>query len=302
MIRSYYEVTPLEGLENKLKDKIEIIDSPSDADSVIIFAGLDHNNHMDKENKDRKNLSLPEDQIELIKEISKLNSNTIIVLINGSPISMESWIKDVPAIIEAWYAGMESGNVIADIIFGDINPSGKLPITFPKSLKDSPAHKSERTYPGNDKVYYDEGIYVGYRHFDKHNIEPLFPFGFGLSYTTFKIDSLLIESEKISKGQNINFSVNIVNTGNRSGSEVIQIYIEPIKPTIDRPPKELKSFEKIHLKPKESKTINFDLEPNVISYFNPKIEKWVIDKGFYKILIGTSSRNIIIEREIEYLG
>ncbi|MEJ2249140.1 MAG: glycoside hydrolase family 3 C-terminal domain-containing protein [Candidatus Lokiarchaeota archaeon] len=302
MVRAYYEITPLKGLESKLKEKVEIIDNPKEADYTLIFVGLDHGKYKDKENYDRKGLSLPEDQIDLIKETAKITSNLIVILINGSPLSMESWIEDVPVIIEAWYAGMESGNVIADILFGDINPSGKLPITFPKNLSDTPAHKSAKAYPGKDKVYYEEDIYVGYRHFDQSNIKPLFPFGYGLSYTEFLYEKLSIEKKKIEKENMIKFFLDISNIGDKSGSEVVQVYIKPINPAIRRPPKELKAFKKIYLKSKEKQTISFEMETESLAYFNDKENKWKIDKGIYKILIGSSSRDIRLEDEIEYVG
>jgi len=179
-----YEITPLEGLKQKCRDRVEIIETPSKADVTILFAGLNHEHGMDAEGEDRNKFELPLEQIELIKRTVKRNPNTIVILINGSPIAMSDWINSVPSVIEAWYGGMEVGNAIANILFGDVNPSGKLPLTFPKKLSDSPAHKSERTFPGvEEKVFYDEGIYVGYRYFDKEQIEPLFPFGYGLSYT-----------------------------------------------------------------------------------------------------------------------
>ncbi len=311
MIRSIYEVTPLAGLKNKCKNKIEFVNLPSEADVAIVFAGLNHSKNMDTENSDRLTLDLSSSQIDLIKNTVKNNSNTIVVLLNGSPIAMSDWIKDVPAVIEAWYPGLEGGNVIADILFGDVNPSGKLPITFPKKLEDSPAHKSERTYPGikesiNNskplkKVFYDEGIFVGYRHFDKNNIEPLFPFGYGLSYTTFKYENLKIKKAEISKNDKIEISVDITNTGNRKGAEIMQIYINDCECSAERPPKELKAFKKVFLEPGEKQTINFELDPNILSFFDPKSNKWIIESGKFKVLVASSSRDIKLEGEIDYI-
>ncbi|MHA1310042.1 MAG: beta-glucosidase family protein [Candidatus Helarchaeota archaeon] len=311
MIRSIYEVTPLAGLKNKCKDKIEFVNLPSEADVAIVFAGLNHGKNMDTENSDRLTLDLSSSQIHLIKNTVKNNSNTIVVLLNGSPIAMSDWIEDVPAVIEAWYPGLEGGNVIADILFGDVNPSGKLPITFPKKLEDSPAHKSERTYPGikeriNNskplkKVFYDEGIFVGYRHFDKNNIEPLFPFGYGLSYTTFKYENLKIKKAEISKNDKIEISVDITNTGNRNGAEIMQIYINDCECSAERPPKELKAFKKVFLEPGEKQTINFELDPNILSFFDPKSNKWIIESGKFKVLVASSSRDIKLEGEIDYI-
>ena len=252
---------------------------------------------------------------DIIKEFGDITGTYVILNtsfnLHGSPIAMSDWIEDVPAVIEAWYPGLEGGNVIADILFGDVNPSGKLPITFPKKLEDSPAHKSERTYPGikeriNNskplkKVFYDEGIFVGYRHFDKNNIEPLFPFGYGLSYTTFKYENLKIKKAEISKNDKIEISVDITNTGNRNGAEIMQIYINDCECSAERPPKELKAFKKVFLEPGEKQTINFELYPNILSFFDPKSNKWIIESGKFKVLVASSSRDIKLEGEIDYI-
>ncbi|MHA2181306.1 MAG: glycoside hydrolase family 3 C-terminal domain-containing protein, partial [Promethearchaeota archaeon] len=169
-----YEIKPKVGIKEKCKGKVEIINSPSEAEITLIFVGLRHQEGMDTEGYDKVSFHLPEDQITLITQTVEDNPNTIVVLTGGSPVAM-TWIDKVPAVVQAWYGGMEAGNAVANVIFGDINPSGKLPITFPKSLSDSPAHGSKRTFPGDEKVFYDEGIFVGYRHFDSKNIAPLFP-------------------------------------------------------------------------------------------------------------------------------
>jgi len=296
-----YEITPLEGLKKKCRSRVEIIESPSKADVTIIFAGLNHEHGMDSEGEDKKIFELPLEQIELIKRTVKQNPNTIVVLINGSPIAMDDWIDSVPSVIEAWYGGMEVGTAIANILFGDANPSGKLPLTFPKKLSDSPAHKSERTFPGvEEKVFYDEGIYVGYRYFDKEQIEPLFPFGYGLSYTTFKYENLKLNKEKFSKNDTVTVSVDIVNTGNRSGAEIIQLYVQDIESSTDRPPKELKQFEKVKLEQNERKTVEFNLKFGDFSFYDGSTHSWVVEPGTFNILIGSSSRAIHLQREIEY--
>jgi len=296
-----YEITPLEGLKKKCKDRVEIIETPSKADVTILFAGLNHDHGMDAEGEDRNSFELPSEQIELIKRTVKQNPNTIVVLINGSPLPMSDWIDSVPSVVEAWYGGMEVGTAIANVLFGDVNPSGKLPLTFPKKLSDSPAHKSERTFPGvEEKVFYDEGIYVGYRHFDKEKIEPLFPFGYGLSYTTFNYENLKLNKEKFSKNDTITVSVDIVNTGNRSGMEVIQLYVQDIESTTDRPPKELKQFAKVKLEQNERKTVEFNLNVGDFSFYDDSTHRWVVEPGTFNILIGSSSRAIHLQKEIEY--
>jgi len=296
-----YEITPFEGLKQKCKDRVDIIETPSKADVTILFAGLNHEHGMDAEGEDRNNFELPLEQIELIKRTVKQNPNTIVVLINGSPIAMNDWIDSVPSVIEAWYGGMEVGKAIANVLFGDVNPSGKLPLTFPKKLSDSPAHKSERTFPGvEEKVFYDEGIYVGYRYFDKEQIEPLFPFGFGLSYTTFDYENLKLSKEKFSKNDTVTVSVDIVNTGNRSGAEIIQLYVQDVESSTDRPPKELKQFEKVKLKSNERKTVELNLTVGDFSFYDDSTHSWVVEPGTFNILLGSSSRDIHLQKEIEY--
>ena len=297
-----YEIRPLEGLRQKCKNKVEIIDTPSKADITIVFAGLNHNHGMDAEGEDKDAFELPLEQVKLIRKTMQENPKTIVVLINGSPIAMDDWIDNVPSVIEAWYGGMEAGTAIANVLFGDINPSGKLTITFPKKLSDSPAHASKRTYPGNDKVFYDEGIFVGYRHFDTKNIEPLFPFGYGLSYTTFTYENLTIGKEKIRGDDVLKVSVDITNTGKINGKEVVQLYIQDVQSSVERPLKELKGFKKINLNSGQMKTIVFELNKDDLSFYNPIENSWVVEKGTFKILIGSSSRDIRLEGEVEYLG
>lgn len=301
-VRPPYEITPLQGLKNKCRNKVEIVNSPSEADLVIVFAGLNHEKGMDSEHADRDSFDLPSEQLELINKTAQENPKTIVVLINGSPVNMVGWIENISAVIEAWYAGQEAGNAIADILFGDVNPSGKLPITFPKKLSDSPAHISTRTYPGNEKVYYDEGIFVGYRHFDTKNIEPLFPFGYGLSYTTFTYDNLKIDKKKVSEDDKFTVSVDITNSGDRAGAEVVQLYVQDVECSVERPLKELKGFKKIQLKAGGKQTVIFELEKRALSFFDEINNCWKAEKGIFKILVGSSSRDIRLQTEIEYPG
>jgi len=297
-----YEITPLEGLKQKCKGKVEIIDTPSKADITIIFAGLNHDRGMDSEWEDKSVFELPSEQIELINKTVKENPKTIVVLINGSPIAMEDWIDNIPSVIEAWYGGMEAGKAIANVLFGDTNPSGKLTITFPKRLSDSPAHVSKRTFPGADKVYYDEGIFVGYRHFDTKDIEPLFPFGFGLSYTTFSYESLIIEKKKIRDDDVIKVSFDVTNSGKIEGKEIVQLYVQDVESSVERPTKELKRFEKVSLHPNETKTVIFQLKKEDLSFYSETANSWIVENGAFNILVGSSSRDIRLQGEIEYLG
>jgi len=299
-----YEIKPIVGINEKCKEKVEIIESPSEADITVIFAGLRHQEGMDREGEDKVSFHLPVDQIELIRNTIEKNPNTVVVLTGGSPVSMVDWIDNVPAVVQAWYGGMEAGNAIANILFGDVNPSGKLPITFPKTLSDSPAHASERTFPGDEnlQVFYDEGIFVGYRHFDTKNIEPLFPFGHGLSYTTFNYENLNLSKSEIAGDEKFNVTVDITNTGDKSGAEIIQLYIRDVESSVERPLKELKGFKKIKLKPNEKQTIKFELTKEDLSFFDENNNCWKAEKGLFNILIGSSSRDIRLQKEFEYLG
>lgn len=302
MVRPLYEITPLKGLEERCRGKVSIVDEPSEADVAIFFAGFTHNflKGIDYEGKDRKSLDLPEEQIESINETVKENPKTVVVLVNGSPVTMVGWIEKVPAVVEAWYAGLEAGRAIAAVLFGDVNPSGKLPVTFPRKLSDSPAHASERTFPGNEKVHYEEGIFVGYRHFDARGIKPLFPFGHGLSYSMFLYENLRIG--KVSGDGTFEVSFEITNVGSRAGSEVAQLYVQDVEASVERPPKELRGFEKIHLEPGQRAKVTLSLGKMDLSFWDERNGQWKAEKGIFKILVGSSSRDIRLEGELEYMG
>jgi beta-glucosidase len=307
----------LKGIQEKCKGKITIVKTPEEADAVILIMGLNHWPGNDSEGSDRKSFSLPQKQIDLINSTVKINPKTIVVLINGSPIAMDGWLENVPSVLEAWYPGMEGGSALADILFGDITPSGKLPLTFPKKLSDSPAHASERTFPGifieshepdpnhpnhkwkDRKVYYEEGIYIGYRHFDTKKVEPLFPFGFGLSYTTFKLENLKMNKKTITMDDKLVATLDITNTGKRNGAEVVQLYIQDVQCSLERPIKELKGFQKVALKPGEKKTISLDITNKDLQFYNDKSHQWMAEKGKFRLLIGTSSRDINFGEEFE---
>jgi beta-glucosidase len=267
-VRPPYDITPLEGIKEKCNGKVELVDSPAEADIVIYITGLNHEPNNDCEGHDRKRLSLTAIQNSNIVKIAQENPNTIVVLINGSPISME-WIDNIPALIEAWYPGMEGGRALSSILFGDVNPSGKLPITFPKSLEDSPGQIIEDL-----DVKYEEDIFVGYRYFEKNGIEPLFPFGHGLSYTNFSYQNLKINKETISGDEKFTVSVEISNTGDCVGAEVSQLYVQDVECSVKRPPKELKGFKKVKLEPKASETISFELGKEDLSFYDEKESSW----------------------------
>jgi beta-glucosidase len=261
------------------------VNAAKKSDLAILFAGT--SNNYESEGFDRPDLLLPVNQDALIEEICKVNKNVIVVLNSGSPIVMNKWINKIDGLLEIWFGGEEIGNAVADILLGNYNPSGKLPVTFPKAWEDCSAYK---TYKAEDSTtYYTDGIFVGYRHFDKYNIEPLFPFGYGLSYTTFNYDNLQIVS---SSSDNIEVKFDLKNTGKFEGTEVIQLYVRDIESSVERPVKELKGFQKIHLKPGEMKTVSFNLNQSALKFFNVSINSWTYEPGEFEIMIGSSSRDI----------
>ncbi|MCK5342253.1 MAG: fibronectin type III-like domain-contianing protein, partial [Candidatus Heimdallarchaeota archaeon] len=199
---------------------------------------------------------------------------------------------------------MEGGRAIANVLFGDVNPSGKLTMTFPKKIEDCPAHKSERTFPGVDlKVYYEEGIYVGYKHYDKENIEPLFPFGYGLSYTEFKFEEVTASNNRITSMQDaLEINVKITNVGNRAGAEVIQVYSEDVKCSVDRPHRELVGFEKVFLEPNETKSVLIEIRGKDLAFYDVSSNDWNLEKGDFILHIGSSSRDLHLEKKITVMN
>jgi beta-glucosidase len=257
------------------------------SDVAIVFAGL--NDEWESEGYDRSDMELAGDQVELIGKVAAANPNTVVVLNTGSPITMD-WLDEVAAVVQAWYPGQEVGNAVSDVLFGDVNPSGKLPQTFPKRLQDNPAYIN---YPGeNGKVYYGEGIYVGYRYYEEKDIEPLFPFGYGLSYTTFAYKNLSLNAAEYVPGDEIQVSVDIQNTGSRASQEIVQLYVRDVESSLTRPEKELKAFAKVALEPGETQTVAFTLGQDALSFYDPARERWVAEAGEFEILVGSSSRDI----------
>jgi len=269
-----------------------------ESDIVVLCVGL--NEGLEGEATDRERLELPENQLKLFDRVTKANPNTVVVLNNGTPILMNGWIDRIPALIEAFYPGQEGGHALADILFGDVNPSGKLPMTFPKRWEDSPAYG---TYPGTKELAdYREGIYVGYRHFDKQNIEPLFPFGYGLSYTTFEYSDLRINPSRIMADDTVTVQLTVKNTGDMAGDEVVQVYVQDVEASVEREVKSLKGFQRISLDPGERKTISFKLAQSALSFYDVKSKKWVAEPGKFNVLIGSSSADIRLEGEFMLLN
>jgi beta-glucosidase len=290
--------TPEEAKE--LADRA--VEAARRADAVLFIGGLTHQSYADDEGADRRDLSLPANQDGLIARIVEANPRTVVVLIAGSPLDMTSWLARTPAVLQSWYGGSEAGHALASVLFGDFNPSGKLPATFPKRLEDSPAHAAglKRQFPGEGgKVWYDEGLLVGYRWNDAKGIEPLFPFGHGLSYTRFQYAGLQPKLAAGPDGPTATVTLQLTNTGEREGAEVVQAYVRPVKPPVVRPEKELKAFARVVLKPAETQTVTLTLGPRAFAYYDPEARAWRVAKGRYELLVGSSSRDIRLTGAVE---
>lgn len=322
-VNAKYEITPLAGLRNHggsvnitytpgyeiVKGKgadaaliAEAVKAASSAEVVLYVGGWIHgyndgwnDNAYDAESLDKADLTLPFGQDELIQAVMKANPNTIVVLMGGGPADMAKWGDKAKAIVQAWYPGMEGGNALAKILFGEVNPSGKLPMTFPKKLTDVSAHALGE-YPGQDgKVIYKDDIFVGYRYFDTQKIQPLFAFGHGLSYTTFEY----AKPEATKNGDEVLVKLKVKNTGSRAGGEVVQAYVKDIQASVPRPEKELKAFQKIFLEPGEEKEVELTLTNEAFQFFDEGKMQWVMEPGKFVIQVGSSSRDIRQSVEVE---
>ena len=316
LVRPKYAIAPLDAIKERAGDSIHVsyemgvgiqgedaaLDTPdarakmlqaaadaaAKADVAVVVVG--RYAKLEGEGFDVKTMDLPAGQDELIEAVEKANPHTIVVLNTGDPVTMTKWIDNTPALLDMWYGGQEGGHALASVLFGDANPSGKLLVSFPKRFEDSPAYGH---YPGeNLKVDYAEGIYVGYRYFDTKNVEPLFPFGFGLSYTTFEFSNLKVGRWKANGSGPVEIDLAVKNSGSRAGAEVVQLYIHEDNPMIDRPVRELKRFQRVELKPGESKTLQFTLDRAALSYWSAEKRDWVADPGTFEIQVGSSSRDI----------
>jgi len=278
--------------EARAKSLNEAVEAASKADVAVVVVG--RYPKLEGESFDVKTMDLPTGQDDLIQAVEKANPHTIVVLNTGDPVTMTKWLDETPALLDMWYGGQEGGHALAAILFGDANPSGKLPVSLPKKFEDSPAAAN---YPGeNLKVNYAEGIYVGYRYYDTKNIAPAFPFGFGLSYTTFEYSDLKIVR---ASGFRPEVSLKVKNTGSRHGAEVVQLYIHDGHSKIDRPIHELKRFDRVELQPGEEKTVYFELTRADLSYWSPETKTWTADPGTFEIQIGASSRDIRLRAPFE---
>ncbi|NIK79734.1 beta-glucosidase [Paenibacillus castaneae] len=284
------------SLDNDLVDVALLVEAEKaagEADVAILFAGLP--DRYESEGYDRTHLSLPENQNLLIEVISRVQKNIVVVLMNGSAIDMP-WKDCVMSIMEAYLGGQAVGGAIADLLYGIVNPSGKLAETFPQKLSDNP---SFLFFPGEaDRVEYREGIFVGYRYYDTKQVKPLFPFGHGLSYTTFAYSDLSASRKQIMDTENVEVFVTITNTGTRAGKEVVQLYVRDVESTVIRPAKELKQFAKVELQQGESKKVIFSLDKRAFAYFNTDLNDWHVETGEFTIIVGRSSEAIELQETI----
>ncbi|MDR1672269.1 MAG: glycoside hydrolase family 3 C-terminal domain-containing protein [Bacteroidales bacterium] len=325
-LKAKYEVSPLDGIKNRAGVAVEVTyargyvgeaigtqdglktqnlsDNRSsdeliaeacraaqDADYVIFVGGLNKHGYQDSEGKDRKELGLPYGQDAVISALAKVNKNLVVVILSGNAVAMP-WVNEVPAVVESWYLGSEAGNALARVLAGDVNPSGKLPFTFPAKLTDAGAHAAG-DYPGNNhEETYREGIFVGYRWTDKNNIKPLFPFGHGLSYTQFAYGKATVSGKHMQATETLTVTIPVKNTGERKGKEIVQLYIGDEKASVARPVKELKAFEKIELAPGEEKIVSFIISADDLKFFDDKRHEWVAEPGKFTIYIGASSADV----------
>lgn len=284
------------GCYRKLDLPVEIeraVKLAKQVDQVVLVAGL--NSDWESEGYDRVHMDLPPGSDDLISGVLAANSNTVIVNQSGTPVTMP-WVDKAPAILQSWYGGNETGNAIADVIFGDVNPSGKLSLTFPRRNEDNPAFLN---YTSDDnRVLYGEDVYIGYRFYDKTGVAPLFPFGHGLSYTTFSLENLHVAASD--DKDDILITIDVFNTGAVSGAEVVQIYVSPVTPSIARPKKELKGFVKVEIPAGATKKAEVKLSKKYItSFYHEGRDAWISETGKYKVLVGTSSASTPVEGEVE---
>ena len=265
------------------------------SDAAVIVAGLP--DFYETEGHDRPDMDLPGEQEALIRAVAAANPNTVVVVNASAPVSMP-WVEEVDAVLLSYYPGQEGGYALAELLFGDVNPSGKLTASFPKRLKDNPAYIN---YPGSRDVHYGERIFVGYRYYDFMDVDPLFAFGHGLSYTSFTYSDLVI-SKQVKIGEEFEVSVTVTNVGDVAGKEIVQLYIRDEESTLVRPIKELKGFDKVSLASGESGTVTFHLNPRALSYYDPHYKDWIEEEGVFEVLIGASSRDIRLHGKFELAG
>ncbi len=325
-LKVHHECTPLEGIRAAVGNRVKVlyergyvgdvttsyngVDSGQDladsrtsgqlladavaaarqADAVLFVGGLNKSDYQDCEGADRREYGLPYGQDAVIEALAAANPRMAVVLVSGNAVAMP-WIDRVPAVLEAWFSGSEAGNALADVVFGAVNPSGKLPFTFPVRLEDNGAIAMGE-FPGDDTVTYREGLFVGYRWHEARQIAPLFAFGHGLSYTTFDVSDVRSDRASLSAKGRIRISAEVTNTGDMAGAEVVQLYIGDEESSLPRPVKELKGFRKVFLAPGEHQTVTFDITPDLLQYYDDTKAAWVAEPGAFTAYVGTASDNI----------
>ena len=332
-LKTAYEVNPLEGIRNAYGDKAEVVwargyvgdtstsynavdtgqdltdnrspevliaeavEAAKDADYVIFVGGLNKSAHQDNESTDRLQITLPYGQEDVILALAEVAKNLVVVNISGSAVAMP-WADKVGAIVQGWYGGTETGNALADVLTGKVNPSGRLPFSVPFCYEDGPI-KTERQYPGIKEpgdqywqTHYDEGVYVGYRWYDTKEIPVQFPFGHGLSYTTFEYSNAKAAKPSMTASGTLKVSVDVANTGDYDGAEIVQLYVADLEASVDRPAKELKGFEKVFLKAGEKKTVTFEIDAEDLSYFDVGKHEWVAEPGEFQALFARSAGDV----------
>jgi beta-glucosidase len=330
-IKPLYEITPLEAITTKYGNQLQInfaqgytkqsssgegsnkgqlnsdfvdwklideaVAQAKKSDVAIVFAGLNHD--FDSESFDRIHMHLPYGQETLIQEVTKANPKTIVVIIAGSPLELEGIQNRVPSVLWAWYGGMEAGNAVVDVLSGKEFPSGKLPFTLPVSISQMPDH-ALGNYPGRDlKVNYEEDIFVGYRWFETKGIEPLYPFGFGLSYTSFDIANVATDKKEFSQNETVTVKCTVKNSGKSDGAEVVQLYASQPICSVLRPKQELKAFQKVFLKAGEQKTVELKVKVTDLAFYDEKTSAWKVEAGEFVLHLGTSSKNIVDSQSIQ---
>lgn len=336
-VKSLYEVTPLMGIKMLLGGNCEVayakgythdfnkrkavneeaIELAKNSDVVIFIGGLKHTKedfslfqnalhstkednmvvNIDSEGNDKTDMKLPYNQDEIINSLLEVNHNTIVVITAGSPVDMSSWVDKSKALVNVSYNGMEGGRALAEVLFGDVNPSGKLTVTIPKKLEDSPAH-SIGEFPGKAQVRYYEGIFVGYRYFSTYDVEPQFVFGHGLSYAEFRYNDIKVNLTEENEKINATVKFKVTNIGEKEGAEVAQVYVNDVESSVKRPVIELKGFEKVRLMPGESKEVTINLDKKSFAFYSDEENSWIVEDGKFNILIGSSSTDIRLEESI----
>ena len=322
-LKAQYECTPIVGLREAVGDKAEIVyqrgyvgdllrkynnvdtgidltdprseeqliadavAEAADADLILFFGGLNKSGRQDAEGRDRISMALPYAQDKVIEALAQVNENIVVVIVSGNAVEMP-WIDKVDGVVEQWFLGTQAGHAIADVLLGKVNPSGKLPFTFPVKLEDNAAHALNAYHKDSLTVEYKEGIFVGYRWAEKQNIKPLFAFGHGLSYTTFKYG----EAKCRRSGNGFKVSVDVTNTGSREGKEIVQLYIGDQESSLERPVKELKGFKKVALAPGQTAKVTFEIDEDMLKFYDPSQKGWVLEKGAFTAHVGAASDDI----------